>query len=159
MTSSRAPDVIRVFVVDDHEIVRRGILGLLRSEIGFELVGEASTVREALELIPEARPDVVTLDVRLPDGSGIDVCRELRVKLRGTGWLFLTAYDDEESLDEAIAAGASGYLYKHTFGDELTDALRRVGTGGSLIDPARGKRVLERLRRAAAEHEIGSRAN
>lgn len=148
-------EVVRVFVVDDHELVRRGLVGLLRGERGFEIVGEASTVREALELIGCASPDVVVLDVRLPDGNGIEICRSLRKQLPAVRWLFLTAYDDEESLQAAIAAGASGYLYKHTFGDELISALRTVGSGGSLVDAARAHRVLERLRlrKAAEEHD------
>jgi len=147
------PSPLRVFLVDDHELIRHGLTFLLHDEPGFEVAGEASTTREALALIPEVRPDVVVLDVRLPDGNGIDVCTELHSRLPDTRWLFLTAYDDEEALLAATSAGASGYLYKHTFGDELIDALRTVGRGGSLIDPTRTKQVLARLRSAAEEHE------
>jgi len=152
-------DALRVFVVDDHEIVRRGLHGLLLGQLDLEIVGEASTVREAFELIVDAAPDVVVLDVRLPDGSGIDVCRALGPRLPDTRWLFLTAYDDEDTLLAATAAGASGYLYKHTFGDELLGALRTIGRGGSLIDPARTKMVLQRLRAAAEAHGLETKAN
>lgn len=136
-TSGSTPSPLRIFLVDDHELIRQGFTLLLREEPEFEVVGEASTNREALDLIPEVKPDVIVLDVHLPDGNGIDVCKELGPRFPDLRWLFLTAYDDEQARLTATAAGASGYLYKHAFGDELVDALRTIGRGGSLIDHSR----------------------
>ncbi|MDF9878267.1 response regulator [Cellulosimicrobium cellulans] len=137
---------VRVYLLDDHEVVRRGLKGLLVTEDGLEVVGESGTARTALQEIPRLRPDVAVLDVRLPDGSGIEVCRELHAAAPDVRSLILTSYDDDEALFSAIMAGASGYLLKVITGSDVVDALRRVAAGQSLIDPALTSRVLERLR-------------
>jgi len=141
---------LRVFLVDDHEIVRRGIADLLDSADGIEIVGEAGTVREALRRIPATRPDVAILDARLPDGSGIDVCREIRSDDPRIRCLVLTSYDDEDAIFAAVMAGASGYLLKQIRGNSLIDAIRQVGAGKSLLDPEVTGRLLDRLRGDAA---------
>jgi two-component system, NarL family, response regulator DevR len=138
---------IRVFLLDDHEIVRRGIADLLSSAPDIEVVGEASTVAQALARIPACRPDVAVLDARLPDGSGIDVCREVQSSHPETRCLILTSYDDDEALFAAVLAGASGYLLKQIRSSSLTDAIRTVASGQSLIDPLLTGKLLERLRR------------
>ncbi|MEP7765415.1 response regulator transcription factor [Sanguibacter sp. 25GB23B1] len=143
---------IGVYLLDDHEIVRRGLRGLLEEEGDIEVVGESRTARAALHEIPALRPDVAVLDVRLPDGSGIEVCRELRSTVPEVHALILTSYDDDEALFAAIMAGASGYLLKVIAGSDVVSAVRRVHAGQSLIDPALTSRVLERLRRGA-DHE------
>ena len=142
---------VRVFLLDDHEIVRRGLRELLESEGDLEVVGEASTVAEALRRIPAVRPDVAVLDARLPDGSGIDVCRQVRSDDPGIAALVLTSYDDDEALFAAIMAGAAGYVLKQVRSADLVDAVRRVAAGQSLLDPAVTARVLDRLR--AGERE------
>jgi DNA-binding NarL/FixJ family response regulator len=136
----------RVFLLDDHEIVRRGLRELLEQEDDLEIVGEAGTAEEALGRIPPTRPDVALLDVRLPDGDGIEVCREVRSRHPEIRCLMLTSFADDEALFSAIMAGASGYLLKQVKGTDLVDAIRRVGRGESLLDPALTARVLERLR-------------
>jgi DNA-binding NarL/FixJ family response regulator len=148
---------ITVFLLDDHEIVRRGLIDLLESHDGFRVVGEAGTAAEALRRIPTLAPQVALLDARLPDGSGIDVCREVRVSSPGTRCLILTSYDDDEALFAAVMAGASGYLLKQIRGPSLTEAVEHVAAGHSLIDPALVERLLERIRRreGAAEAEQG----
>ncbi|GAB2580330.1 response regulator [Microlunatus antarcticus] len=138
---------IRLFLLDDHEIVRRGITELLSRTSDIEVVGEASTVAQALTRIPACRPDVAVLDARLPDGSGIDLCREVRSRHPATRCLVLTSYDDDEALFAAVLAGASGYLLKQIRGSSLTDAIRAVAAGQSLIDPLMTGKLLERLRR------------
>jgi two-component system response regulator DevR len=143
---------IRVFLLDDHEVVRRGLRDLLESEGDIEIVGEAGTVRDATARIPALRPDVAVLDARLPDGSGIDVCRDVRTVDSSISALILTSYDDDEALFAAILAGAAGYLLKQVGGNDLLDAVRRVAAGQSLIDPTLTARVLERLRNGPAEH-------
>jgi two-component system, NarL family, response regulator DevR len=140
---------IRVFLLDDHELVRRGLKDLLEESGKVEVVGEAGTVAEALARIPAVRPDVAILDGRLPDGSGIDVCREVRSSLPDTYCLILTSYDDDEALFAAILGGASGYLLKQIRGGDLVDAVERVSAGQSLLDPAVTQRVLTRLREGA----------
>ncbi|RKT79575.1 LuxR family two component transcriptional regulator [Terracoccus luteus] len=137
---------IRVFLLDDHEIVRRGLTELIDSHPGLLVVGEASTAAEALRRIPAAAPDVALLDARLPDGSGIDVCRAVRSTSPATRCLILTSYDDDEALFAAVMAGASGYLLKEIRGVSLTDAITQVSQGRSLIDPALVGVLLERLR-------------
>jgi len=137
---------LRVFLLDDHEVVRRGIRDLLDSEDDLEVVGEASTAEEALRRVPPVRPDVAVLDVRLPDGNGVEVCRELRSRNPELHCLMLTSFSDDEALFDAIMAGAAGYVLKQIRGTDLVDAVRRVGTGQSLLDPALTARVLERLR-------------
>jgi DNA-binding NarL/FixJ family response regulator len=148
-----ATDPIRVFLLDDHEVVRRGLHDLLESEGDIEIVGEAGTVRDATARIPALRPHVAVLDARLPDGSGIDVCRDVRSVDPSIQALILTSYDDDEALFAAILAGAAGYVLKQIGGNDLLDAVRRVAAGQSLIDPSLTARVLERVRRGPEEHE------
>ncbi len=140
------PPVTRIFLLDDHEVVRRGIAALLSTEAGFQIVGEASTAAEALRRIAATRPDVAVLDARLPDGSGIDVCREVRSRFPQTRCLILTSYDDDQALFGAVMAGASGYVLKEVRGNYLIDAVRQVSAGRSLLDPAITQRVLDRVR-------------
>ena len=144
---------IRVFLLDDHEVVRRGLRDLLESDGSIEIVGESGSAKEATSRMPALRPDVAVLDARLPDGSGIDVCRDVRSVDAGIKALILTSYDDDEALFAAILAGAAGYLLKQVGGNDLVDAVRRVAAGQSLIDPSLTARVLERLRNGPAEHE------
>ena len=144
---------IRVFLLDDHEVVRRGLRDLLESDGDIEIVGESATGAEATSRIPALRPDVAVLDARLPDGSGIDVCRDVRSVDPSIKVLILTSYDDDEALFAAILAGAAGYLLKQVAGNDLVDAVRRVAAGQSLIDPSLTARVLERLRHGPTEHE------
>jgi DNA-binding NarL/FixJ family response regulator len=139
---------ISVFLLDDHEIVRRGIAQLLESEIDIEVIGEAGTAAQALARIPALRPDVAILDVRLPDGEGVTVCREVRSAVTPPpACLMLTSYSDDEALFGAIMAGASGYLLKQVGGVDLVGAVRTVAAGGSMLDPKATAVVLERLRR------------
>jgi two-component system response regulator DevR len=140
---------IRVFLLDDHEIVRRGIADLLETEGDIAVVGEAGTASEALNRIPAARPDVAVLDARLPDGSGIDVCRDIRSALPDIRCLILTSYDDNDALFAAVMAGAAGYLLKEIRGSGLVDAIRQVAAGKSLLDPTVTGRLLTRLRDGA----------
>ncbi len=142
---------IRVFLLDDHEIVRRGIRDLLAAEPDIEVVGEAGTAAEALERIPALSPDVAVLDGRLPDGSGVDVCREVRSANPGIAALILTSFDDDEALFSAIMAGAAGYVLKQVRGNELVETVRRVASGQSTLDPAVTTAVLERLRTGAQQ--------
>ena len=137
---------VRVFLLDDHEVVRRGLRDLLEAEEDFEVVGEAGTAEEAYGRIPATRPDVAVLDVRLPDGDGIEVCREIRSKHPEIQCLMLTSFADDEALFSAIMAGAAGYLLKQVKGTDLVGGIRRVGAGESLLDPALTQKVLERLR-------------
>nr|WP_203614992.1 response regulator transcription factor [Streptomyces sp. SID13726] len=137
---------IRVFLLDDHEVVRRGVHELLSVEDDIEVVGEAGTAADALARIPATRPDVAVLDVRLPDGSGVEVCREIRSGDDSVRCLMLTSFADDEALFDAIMAGASGYVLKAIRGAELLDAVRGVAAGRSLLDPVATARVLERLR-------------
>jgi DNA-binding NarL/FixJ family response regulator len=138
---------ISVFLVDDHEIVRRGVAHLLDAEPDMDVVGEAASATEALARIPAAHPDVAILDVRLPDGEGISVCREVRSMLDPPpACLMLTSYSDDQALFGAIVAGAAGYLLKDVAGTNLVGAVRTAAAGGSLIDPETAARALERLR-------------
>lgn len=139
---------ISVFLLDDHEIVRRGIAQLLEAEDDIEVVGEAATAAQALARIPALRPDVAILDVRLPDGEGVSVCREIRSAVTPPpACLMLTSYSDDEALFGAIMAGAAGYLLKQVSGVDLVEAVRTVAAGGSLLDPKATAVVLERLRK------------
>ncbi|WP_329100819.1 response regulator transcription factor [Micromonospora sp. NBC_01699] len=138
--------MIRVFLLDDHEVVRRGLADLLQSAGDIEVVGESGLAQEATARIPALRPDVAILDARLPDGSGIDVCREVRAVDSSIRGLILTSYEDDEALFAAIMAGAHGYVLKQIRGTDLVDAVRRVAAGQSLLDPAVTQRVLERIR-------------
>ncbi|HMJ75821.1 MAG TPA: response regulator transcription factor [Iamia sp.] len=142
---------IRIFLLDDHEVVRRGVRELLESEDDLEVVGEAGTAEEALARIPPTNPDVAILDVRLPDGTGVEVCREVRSARPDLACLMLTSFSDDEALFESILAGASGYVLKEVRGGELVSSIRRVAAGETLLDPAVTTRVLERLRRGPEE--------
>jgi len=145
--------VIRVFLLDDHEIVRRGLRDLLESAGDIEVVGEAGTAEEALGRIPATSPDVAVLDVRLPDGSGVEVCREIRSRRPEIQCLMLTSFSDDEALFDAIMAGASGYVLKQIRSSELVDAIRTVASGKSLLDPQLTQKVLERLRHGDEDDE------
>lgn len=136
----------RVFLVDDHEIVRRGLADLIGTAPGMEVVGEAGTVHQALARIEAARPDVAVLDVRLPDGSGIDLCRQIRSSLPDVACLILTAYDDDAATSAAVVAGASGYLLKDIAAMRLLEAIRTVSAGGSLLNTAAAARAASHLR-------------
>jgi two-component system response regulator DevR len=138
--------VIKVFLLDDHEIVRRGLRDLLEATDDLTVVSEAGTAEEALSRIPATSPDVAVLDVRLPDGNGVEVCREIRSRMPQVQCLMLTSYSDDEALFDAIMAGAAGYVLKQIKGDELMEAIRKVARGESLLDPKVTAQVLERLR-------------
>jgi DNA-binding NarL/FixJ family response regulator len=154
---SEATVTIRVFLLDDHEVVRRGVREMLESG-GDDLVvaGEAGTADEALRRIPAVRPDVAVLDVRLPDGNGVEVCREIRSRHPEVQCLMLTSFADDEALFDSIMAGASGYVLKQVRGSDLVDSVRRVAAGQSLLDPSVTARVLERVRRGPDEDEGGA---
>ncbi|MET7880535.1 response regulator transcription factor [Micromonospora profundi] len=143
--------MIRVFLLDDHEVVRRGLADLLQSSGDIEVVGESGSAQEAARRIPALRPDVAILDARLPDGNGIDVCRDIRAVDSSIKGLILTSYEDDEALFAAIMAGAAGYVLKQIRGTDLVDAVRRVAAGQSLLDPAITTRVLERIRNGVEE--------
>jgi len=142
---------IRVFLLDDHEIVRRGVRELLEREPDLRVIGEAGTAAEALARVPALRPDVAVLDVRLPDGNGVEVCRELRSALPQLGALMLTSFADDDALIDAILAGASGYVLKQIRGADLVGAVRTVAAGGSLLDPDAIAAVLARLQAPAED--------
>jgi DNA-binding NarL/FixJ family response regulator len=140
---------IKVFLLDDHEVVRRGVRELLEGDSAGEIqvTGEASTADEALRRLPAVRPDVAVLDVRLPDGNGVEVCRDIRSRHPEIQCLMLTSFADDEALFDAIMAGAAGYVLKQVRGSDLVDSVRRVAAGQSLLDPTVTAAVLERLRR------------
>ena len=141
---------LRLVVVDDHEVVRQGLVALLDRRDAFQVVGEAGTVEEAMTVVRRMRPDLVIMDVRLPDGSGIEACRDIRSEMPEVRIVILTSYPDEEAVLSAIIAGASGYLLKQIRGRDLVSAIEAVGRGESLLDPAVTEKVLERVRRIAA---------
>ncbi len=143
----------RIALVDDHEVVRRGIADLLEDEADFEIVAEVGSVREALVRLPRASPDVAVLDVRLPDGNGIELCRELLSIMSGVRCLVLTSFSDDEALLDAIMAGASGYVLKQVLGSDLRSAIRQVAAGRSLLDSRTTEAVLERQRRKQAHED------
>ena len=147
---TEATKPIRVFLLDDHEIVRRGLIDLLSAVDDFEVVGEAGTAEEARRRILAVKPDVAVLDARLPDGSGIDVCRDIRSELPSTYCLILTSYDDQDAVLASVLAGASGYVLKEVRGSGLVDAIRQVALGRSLIDPATIEAVMNRVRQGPA---------
>jgi two-component system response regulator DevR len=152
MTAADAPaSITRIFLLDDHEIVRRGLAELLNGVPDFDVVGEAGTVAEALRRIPAVQPDVAILDGRLPDGSGIEVCRVIREQQPGVRCLILTSYDDDEAIFAAVLAGAAGYVLKQIRGSNLVDAVRQVAAGQSLLDPTVTARVLQRIREGKQE--------
>ncbi|MFE5912547.1 response regulator [Streptomyces wedmorensis] len=141
-----ATALTRVFLVDDHEVVRRGLHDLIDDEPDMEVVGEAATAEQALARGPALRPDVAVLDVRLPDGDGVAVCRELRSRMPELACLMLTSFDDEDALFDAIMAGAAGYVLKQIKGSDLVSAVRTVATGQSMLDPATTARLMHSLR-------------
>ncbi|WP_296603654.1 response regulator transcription factor [Nocardioides sp.] len=145
-TAPEAPPKIRVYLLDDHEVVRQGLRALLESSGDIEVVGESGSATDASHRIPALRPDVAVLDARLPDGSGIEVCRTVRAVDPSISALILTSYDDDEALFAAIMAGAAGYVLKEIKGSDLVSAIRQVAAGNSLIDPTLTARVLERVR-------------
>ncbi|MFD5973476.1 MULTISPECIES: response regulator [Streptomyces] len=149
--SAEAP--VRVFLLDDHEVVRRGVHDLLDAEPDMTVVGEAGTVAQALARVPALRPQVAVLDIRLPDGDGVSVCRELRSRMPDLACLMLTSFDDEEALLDAIVAGASGYVLKQITGTDLVQAVRTVASGRSMLDPGATARVMARLRGEAAQED------
>jgi len=140
---------LRLLVVDDHEVVRQGLVSLLERREHFQVVAEAGTAAEAVEMARKFEPDLIIMDVRLPDGSGIEACREIRAEFPTTKVVILTSYPDEEAVLSAIIAGASGYLLKQIRGRDLVSALESVGRGESLLDPAVTEKVLDRVRRIA----------
>jgi two-component system, NarL family, response regulator DevR len=144
---------ITVFLLDDHEVVRRGVKDLLEAEGDIVVVGEGSTAAEAMARVPALRPDVAVLDVRLPDGDGVTVCRDLRSKLPDLGCLMLTSFADDDALYNAILAGAAGYVLKQIKGRDLIEAVHIIAAGGSLLDAKTTARVMQRLRDDAAERE------
>jgi DNA-binding NarL/FixJ family response regulator len=150
MTEQSEPRPLRLLVVDDHEVVRQGLVALIDRREKFQVVAEAGTVEEALDAARRFQPDLVIMDVRLPDGSGIEACREIRAELPATRVVMLTSYPDEEAVLSAIIAGASGYLLKQVRARDLVNALEAVGRGESLLDPAVTEKVLERVRRIAS---------
>jgi len=144
---------IGVFLLDDHEIVRRGVRELLEAEPDIVVVGEAGTAASALARIPALRPDVAVLDVRLPDGNGVSVCRDIRSTMPEVACLMLTSFGDDEALFDAIMAGAAGYVLKQIRGTDLVGAVRAVATGQSLLDPEAASRVMRRMRDQAARSD------
>jgi two-component system, NarL family, response regulator DevR len=149
MTGDPAVRPLRLLIVDDHEVVRQGLVALLDRRQGFEVVAEAGTAAEAVDQARRHEPDIVIMDVRLPDGSGVEACREIRAERPATRVVMLTSYPDEEAVLSAIVAGASGYLLKQVRARDLVSAIEAVGRGESLLDPAVTERVLERVRRIA----------
>ncbi len=149
MTDQIEARPLRLLVVDDHEVVRQGLVSLLDRREHFQVVAEAGTAAEAIEMARKFEPDLVVMDVRLPDGSGIEACREIRAEFPGTRVVILTSYPDEEAVLSAIIAGASGYLLKQIRSRDLVSALESVGRGESLLDPAVTEKVLDRVRRIA----------
>jgi DNA-binding NarL/FixJ family response regulator len=144
---------ISVFLLDDHEIVRRGVRELLEAEPDIEVIGEAGTAASALARIPALKPDVAVLDVRLPDGDGVTVCREIRSMMPDLGCLMLTSFGDDEALFDAIMAGASGYVLKQIRGTDLVGAVRTIAAGESLLDPEAARKVMQRMRDQASRSD------
>jgi two-component system response regulator DevR len=150
---------VRILIADDHEVVRIGLASLLDRQPGFSVVGEATSGDEAVRLARRERPDVVVMDIRMPNGSGIDACRTITSELPSVPVIMLTSYADADALFDAIDAGASGYVLKRIGSGELVDAVRTVAAGGSLLDPAVTRSVLERLRNASRLEEAGAFAD
>ncbi|MGW1805413.1 response regulator [Streptomyces sp. NPDC002078] len=153
MADGEQDSAIRVFLLDDHEVVRRGVRDLLNDEPDISVIGEAGTVEQALVRVPALRPQVAVLDVRLPDGDGVTVCRELRSRMPELACLMLTSFDDEEALLDSIMAGASGYVLKQIQGSDLVSAVRTVAGGQSLLDPSATTRLMARLRGGERQEE------
>ena len=153
MTEAAQTPAIKVFLLDDHEIVRRGVRDLLEAEADITVIGEAATAASALARIPALRPDVAILDVRLPDGDGVTVCREIRSQLPEVACLMLTSFGDDEALFDAIMAGAAGYVLKQIRGLDLVGAVRTVASGASMLDPQAAAKVMRRMRDQAARSD------
>jgi DNA-binding NarL/FixJ family response regulator len=151
--SAPAGRQINVFLLDDHEIVRRGVKEVLEAEPDITVVGEAGTASSALARIPALKPDVAVLDVRLPDGDGVSVCRDIRSKMPEVACLMLTSYGDDEALFDAIMAGAAGYVLKQIRGTDLVGAVRTVASGESMLDPEAASRVMKRMREQATRSD------
>ena len=152
-TPTEGAPPLTLLVVDDHEVVRQGLVALLDRRAGFQVVAEAGTAAEAVEQARRFQPDLVVMDVRLPDGSGIEACRDIRSELPDTRVVMLTSYPDEDAVLAAIVAGASGYLLKQVRARDLVTALETVAAGGSLLDPAVTGKVLDRMRRIATDDD------
>jgi two-component system, NarL family, response regulator DevR len=144
---------VRVFLLDDHEVVRRGLREMLEADHAVEVVGEAATAEQALSRIPPTKPDVAVLDVRLQDGDGIEVCREVRSRHPNVQCVMLTSFTDDDALFEAMLAGAAGYIPKQLKGADIVDAVRRVAEGQSLLDPVVAARARDRLQAKSKEDE------
>jgi DNA-binding NarL/FixJ family response regulator len=144
---------IKVFLLDDHEIVRRGVKDMLEAEPDITVIGEAGTAQSALARIPALRPDVAVLDVRLPDGDGVSVCREIRSRMPEVACLMLTSFGDDEALFDAIMAGAAGYVLKQIRGTDLVGAVRTVAAGESMLDPEAASKVMARMREQASRKD------
>ena len=144
---------VKVFLLDDHEIVRRGVRDMLEAEGDIQVIGEAGTAASALARIPALRPDVAVLDVRLPDGDGVTVCREIRSRLPEVACLMLTSFADDDALMDAVMAGAAGYVLKQIRGTDLVGAVRTVATGQSMLDPRAAGQLMARLRGQTAKRD------
>ena len=158
-TTASAPAPIRILIADDHEVVRIGLASLLDGQPGLHVVAQAESGDEAVRLARRHRPDVVVMDIRMPNGSGIDACRAITAELDDMPVIMLTSHADSEALFDAIDAGASGYVLKRIGSSELIDAVRTVASGGSLLDPSMTRRVLDRLRNASRVEEAGAFAD
>src|SRR5690606_811109 len=145
--------VIKVFLLDDHEVVRQGVRAMLEGEDDMEVVGEAGTAAQAIARVPALRPDVAILDVRLPAGNGVEVCRELRSKVPDLACIMLTSFADDDALLQAVMAGAAGYLLKEVRGTSILDAIKTVASGQSLLDPVATAKLLDRLRADATKKD------
>ncbi|MFS8614103.1 MAG: response regulator transcription factor [Limnochorda sp.] len=149
----RPVETIRILIVDDHEVVRIGLRSLLERIGQFEVVGEAASAQEAIELARSRKPDVVVMDIRMPDGSGIEACRAIRSENEAIKVIMLTSYTDDEAIFASVMAGASGYVLKQIGSHELVEAIRTVAAGGSLLDPSITGKVLERMRGMTREQQ------
>src|ERR1700757_244575 len=152
-SGKQARPPIAVFLLDDHEVVRRGVRDLLEAEPDITVIGEAGTASSALARIPALKPDVAVLDVRLPDGDGVSVCREIRSRMPEVACLMLTSFGDDEALFDAIMAGAAGYVLKQIRGTDLVGAVRTVASGESLLDPQAASKVMARMRQQATKSD------
>jgi DNA-binding NarL/FixJ family response regulator len=153
LVSMSTPSPLKVFLLDDHEVVRQGLRGLIEAEDDLIVVGEAGTAAQAMARVPALRPDIAVLDVRLPDGDGITVCRELRSQLPELACLMLTSFSDDDALFSAIMAGAAGYVLKQIRGTDLVGAIRTIGRGGSLLDPQATAQIMQRMRSDATRKD------
>ncbi len=150
---------VKVFLLDDHEIVRRGVRDMLEAEGDIKVIGEAGTAASALARIPALRPDVAVLDVRLPDGDGVTVCREIRSRMPEVACLMLTSFADDDALMDAVMAGAAGYVLKQIRGTDLVGAVRTVATGQSMLDPRAAGQLMARLRGQTDQARPAGRAD